>query len=184
MNRENSRYESVPFPRFSEPETVATRDEFLHAMGRAVTGVQVVTTSGLSGRFAVTISAMSSVSADPPLLLVCINQKSPVCQAILANQIFCINVLSADQTHVSDTFSGRIRDGRPYDFGCAEWTMPSPGCPRLTGAVASFDCLLWEAHEAGSHVVFIGRTLSASDSDRKPLLYTGSSYGQPDLFVV
>ena len=160
-----------------------TRDEFIHAMRRAVTGVQVVTTSGPAGRFAVTVSAMSSVSADPPLVLMCINRNSPVCAATRLNQAFCINVLSAEQAHVSDTSAGRIRDGKPYDFGCAEWATPHSGCPRLVGAVASFDCALWEAHEAGSHVVFIGRVISASRDDREPLLYTGASYGRPALFV-
>lgn len=161
----------------------AARNEFLHAMRRAVTGVQVVTTGGPAGRFAVTVSAMSSVSADPPLLLVCINRRSPVCGAILENRTFCINVLSAEQARVSDTFAGRISDGKPYDFGCAEWSVQRSACPQLVGAVASFDCALWKAHEAGSHVVLIGRALSVSDDDRTPLLYTAACYGRPDLFI-
>ncbi|MGH8429830.1 MAG: flavin reductase family protein [Solimonas sp.] len=164
-------------------EAAVTRAAFLQAMAHAVTGVQIVTTDGSAGRFAVTTSTMSSVSADPPMLLVCIAKRSPVCQAILEHKAFCLNVLSADQHHISDVFAGRSRTFRPYDLCSAEWSVQSTGGLRLVGAAASFDCSLWAAHEAGSHYVFIGRVLTACDDDRAPLLYTASSYGQPDLFV-
>src|SRR5436190_4986272 len=58
------------------------RAEFVDAMSRAATGVTVVTSDGIAGRFGQTVSAMCSVSADPPTLLVCINRKSPICDAI------------------------------------------------------------------------------------------------------
>lgn len=161
------------------PLAAAPRDDFISAMGSAVTGVTVVSTAGESGRFAVTVSAMSSVSADPPLLLVCINRRSPTCAAIRANGAFCVNVLAADQRRVAETFAGRPGDGRPYDFDCARWHALATGVPALEGAVANFDCALSEGYPAGSHMIFIGRVEACRRRDGTPLLYTRRRYGQP-----
>ena len=80
-------------------------------MSHAVSGVHIVTTDGPGGRLGLTVSAMVSLSADPPMLLVCINRRSPICNAILANRCFMVNVLSDRQRHVADTFSGRPQAG-------------------------------------------------------------------------
>jgi flavin reductase (DIM6/NTAB) family NADH-FMN oxidoreductase RutF len=94
----------------------ADRDAFVAAMRRAATAVAVVATSGAAGRLAVTVSAIASVSADPPIVLACINQRSPVCAAIRANGVFTINLLTADQAHVADTFAGRPHGFPPLRF--------------------------------------------------------------------
>jgi flavin reductase (DIM6/NTAB) family NADH-FMN oxidoreductase RutF len=158
--------------------SVASR-VFIQAMGRAVSGVTVVATDGKAGRFAVTVSAMSSVSAEPPLVLACIRRESPANRAIRANRVFAISVLADCQAHVSDTFAGRPRNGAPFDFSIGAWRSSVTGAPCLDGAAASFDCALWSCHEAGSHTVFIGRVLAAGESAAAPLLYTGRSYGRP-----
>jgi flavin reductase (DIM6/NTAB) family NADH-FMN oxidoreductase RutF len=163
------------------PQPGIARETFLKCMGRAVSGVTVVTTDGPAGRFAVTVSAVNSVSADPPLLLACIQNHSPANRAIRANGVFCVSVLAAGQAHVSDTFAGRPRAGSPFDFAVAAWSEAATGAPRLDGAAAAFDCDLWSVHEAGSHTVFIGRVLDATETDAAPLLYTKRRYGQPTL---
>jgi flavin reductase (DIM6/NTAB) family NADH-FMN oxidoreductase RutF len=154
-------------------------DVFIQAMGRAVSGVTVVATDGKAGRFAVTVSAMSSVSAEPPLVLACIRRGSPANRAIRANRVFAISVLADCQAHVSDNFAGRPRQGAPFDFSIGDWRAEVTGAPCLDGAAASFDCALWSCHEAGSHTIFIGRVLAAGESEAAPLLYTGRSYGRP-----
>jgi flavin reductase (DIM6/NTAB) family NADH-FMN oxidoreductase RutF len=154
---------------------------FVKAMGRAVSGVTVVATDGHAGRFAVTVSAMSSVSAEPPLVLACIQRRCPANRAVRENAVFSINVLAAAQAHVSDTFAGRPRQGEPFDFAVGEWREAATGAPCLRGAVAVFDCALWSAQEAGSHTIFIGRVLAVGASEAAPLLYTGRRYGQPML---
>ena len=68
--------------------------QFTAAMGLAATGVSVVTTDGPAGRFGLTVSAVSSVSAEPPLVLCCINRKSPAMAAVEANGVFAVNLLS------------------------------------------------------------------------------------------
>jgi flavin reductase len=179
MQQTASNHEMVP-PRIdlSYSADSADRGQFIDAMGRAVTGVNVNSTDGPAGRFAVTVSAVSSVSADPPMVLACINRRSPACEALRENGVFCVNVLGADQTHVSDTFAGRPASGRPFDFGCAGWEDAVTGSPRLLGAVASFDCAVESAVDAGSHTIFVGRVLAVRQADEAPLLYTRQSYGQ------
>src|SRR3974377_2195644 len=85
------------------------RQRFLLGMSYAACTVSVVTTDGAAGLHGVTVSAMVSVSADTPqpTLLVCIHRLSPVAAALLANGVFCVNVLREDQAYISDSFAGR-----------------------------------------------------------------------------
>ena len=155
------------------------RGEFVNAMSTAVTGVNVVTTDGHAGRFGITVSAMASVSADPPMVLVCINQRSPACTALRANLLFCVNVLSTQQRQLADTFAGRAAYGEPYEFEDALWMPGKTGVPRLAEATSIFECVVETAFDSGSHTVFIGRVIAASKGDANPLLYTGRAYGYP-----
>jgi len=165
----------------ADGETTATgiREQFVRAMRVAVTGVNVVTTNGLAGEFGLTISAMCSVSADPALLLVCLNRKSPLGDALLINRQFCINVLSTQQHHVAKIFSDHAGPTNAYNFGEAEWERNPSDVARLTGAIATFDCVLEDTHLAGTHRIFIGRVINASANTGTPLLYTDRSYGFP-----
>src|SRR5690242_19206043 len=104
-----------------------TRAQFIEAMGRTVTSVTVVTTIGPGGRCGLTVSAVASVSADPPMLMVCINRRSPAAAAIRRNGVFCVNLLAAHQAPLSDTFAGRPRAGEPFDFAAAEWQAGRTG---------------------------------------------------------
>src|SRR5262249_28390163 len=115
--------------RMRQPDPADERAAFIEAMSRAATGVTVVATAGKSGRFGQTVSAMCSVSADPPLLLVCIKRKSACGEAIARHRVFSVNVLRADQQRVSQVFAGRPRTGQPYDFDCAVWEEATTGSP-------------------------------------------------------
>jgi flavin reductase (DIM6/NTAB) family NADH-FMN oxidoreductase RutF len=160
------------------------RSAFIEAMSRAAAGVTVVATAGETGRFGQTVSAMCSVSADPPLLLVCINRKSRTCTPIARHRVFSVNVLRADQERVSQVFAGRPREGQgqAYDFGCAVWEYAVTGSPLLVGAVARFDCELEATHEAGTHRIFIGRVVASSSAQGTPLIYAQRGYGELLLF--
>ena len=158
------------------------RVEFVTAMANAATGVTVVTTDGAAGRKAQTISAMCSVSADPPAVLVAVNRRSPLAGAVAANGVFCVNVLSQHQAHVSDTFAGRsarrasVRPRKPYDFGCAAWTRGSSGAPMLDEAAATFDCSLLHTMAVGTHMLFVGAVLASTTTGRAPLAYHDRGY--------
>ena len=154
-------------------------EAFLAAMREAVTAVSLVTTSGDAGEYGVTVSAIASVSADPPLVLACINRRSPAEAAIRANGIFCINVLTVRQSHSADVFSGRSPTHSPYDFGCATWTTGLTGAKRLDDAAASFECEVFSAVEAGTHTVLIGRVVGLTANADVPLIYHNRSYCRP-----
>ncbi len=165
--------------------TADDRARFLQGMAEAATSVTLVTTDGPAGRFGVTVSAFASVSADPPMLLACINRKSPAAAAIACNGGFCVNVLSAAQSNLADVFAGRSERFPPYDFGCADWERAERGW-RLRESVASFACALDRDVAAGTHQVLIGRVLETRRAARAcagSLVYARRAYSvaQPIL---
>ncbi len=172
--RSQTRSEIASNTRYALPAVRAER--FTSAMAMAATAVSVVTTDGAAGKFGMTVSAVSSVSAEPPMVLACINRKSPLASAVSTNGIFCINLLAEAQCEISNVFAGRGSDGRAYDFACAEWRREMTGAPVLDGAAASFDCLLDSFHDAGTHRIIIGRVLEAACSDADPLVYARRGY--------
>jgi len=159
-----------------EATPIETPAAFIDAMAAAATAVSIVTTDGEAGRFGITVSAVASVSAEPPLVLACINRRSPAATAIEANGRFCINMLNAGQAGLANRFAGRPDEGAPYDFGRAQWLAGTTGAPVLDGAAAAFDCVLESAHDAGTHRIVIGRVASAVASAHPPLAYSRRSY--------
>jgi flavin reductase (DIM6/NTAB) family NADH-FMN oxidoreductase RutF len=152
------------------------RQRFIRAMRGAATGVSVITTSGDMGRWAVTVSAVASVSADPPMVLACINRRSPVADAVRAHGIFTMNLLSSKQSHVADVFAGRSSRHKPFDFACADWVEAGEGSLHLAGAAASFHCVVEHVLDAGSHTVLIGKVQDAVAGSASPLVYAGQAY--------
>ena len=152
------------------------RQLFLDGMSRASTFVAVLTTDGEGGRAGVTVSSMTSVSADgdQPSLLACIHHLSPAATAILKNRAFCANLLAEDQQDLSNLFAGRAATGdHAQRFEKAAWEAGPIGQPRLTGATAVFECrlataLLWETH----HII-VGRVASVRLSDSPAALLYG-----------
>jgi flavin reductase (DIM6/NTAB) family NADH-FMN oxidoreductase RutF len=160
------------------------REDFLEGMSRAATTVNVVTTDGPGGRAGVTVSAMSSVSADRPALLVCVHQASPACQAIKRNGHFCVNVLRAEQAEISDRFAGRVRSGDGDKFAGASWRRLATGAPALDGALVAFDCTVMKQVDWGTHTVFIADVVDIELTEPgHPLIYASRAYGVPSLQV-
>ncbi|MCB5909189.1 flavin reductase family protein [Streptomyces pinistramenti] len=155
------------------------RSDFVAAMANAATGVTVVATDGPAGRFAQTVSAMTSVSADPPSLLVCVNRRSPLADAAARNGVFAVSVLAVEQAHVSDVFAGRAHGGAPYDFGCAPWRHLATGAPALTEAAAVFDCRLSASYEHGTHRILLGDVRASGLTTARPLVHHARAYGAP-----
>lgn len=155
-----------------------TTVNFIAAMGAAATGVSVVTTEGSGGRFGLTVSAVSSVSAEPPMLLACVNRKSPAVAAIDRNGRFAVNVLGLNSKDVAEVFAGRPRDGKPYDFARHAWEEGATGLPLLIDATASFECEIECSQDAGSHRIFIGRVVNARRNGAEPLVYCNRAFGR------
>jgi flavin reductase len=145
-------------------------------MRGAATGVSIVATDGPAGRYGLTVSAFSSVSAEPPMVLVCINRRSPACAAVRRNRRFCVNVLSQAQRSMANTFAGRPEAGDAYEFHAASWTSSATGAPRLDGCTASFDCVLQTSIDAGTHSIFIGAVKALESTGTSPLVYVDGAY--------
>ncbi len=163
---------------FRQPANIAHEEPgaFIAAMAGAATQVSVVTTDGPAGRFGVTVSAFSSVSAEPPLVLVCINRRSLAVEAIEANGAFCVNLLGDDQSDIANCFAGRSGVIAPYDFNCADWLDAATSAPVLSGALANFDCTVETGYDAGTHRIFIGRVARALSRDAAPLAFSQRAY--------
>lgn len=160
--------------RNDEPTEVPS--SFIEAMAIAATPVSIVTTDGPAGRFGITVSAVVSVSAEPPIVLVCINRKSPAVAAIDRNGVFCVNMLGADQSRLANCFAGRPDDGKAFDFGLGDWRKAVSGAPVLQTAAACFDCVLHHSRDAGTHRIITGSVLCARSSERQPLAYSRRAY--------
>lgn len=155
------------------------RRDFIDAMSRAATGVGILTTDGPAGRFGLTVNSMASVSADPPMVLVCVRAASPAAAAIRGNAAFGLNLLGAENAETADCFAGRAGKTEAFDFACADWEEAGGPAPLLKGALAAFSCRLEQVIEAGSHLLFIGLVLAARQGEGTPLLYVDRRYGTP-----
>lgn len=158
--------------------TAVSPEDFTLAMGAAATGVTIVTTQGVAGRFGLTVSAIASVSAEPPLLLVCVNRRNPSVTAITQNGRFAVNILAEHHEDVARTFSGRPASGDPYDFSRHDWRQGQHGMPLVAGAAAHFECEIETIHDAGTHRIFIGRVVAAARGNSPPLIYSNRLFGR------
>ncbi len=156
------------------------RAAFLEGMSRAAATVNVVTTDGPAGRAGVTVSAMSSVSADgeAPTMLVCVHHRSPAAETIIANGCFCANVLRDDQSDISDAFAGRIAQPGGDKFACADWRAMATGAPRVVDPLTAFDCRVVSSERVGTHHVFIGEVREVFLAETgSPLIFANRAYG-------
>lgn len=146
-------------------------------MARLGAAVNVVTTAGPAGTCGFTASAVCSVSAEPPTLLVCMNKTSAQGAAFRKNNVLCVNALSAAQEDLSNVFAGLTREEMDARFAHAEWTVLQTGAPVLCDAAVSFDCRVEKIVHAGSHRVFFCRVLAVSLGDAPhALMYFRRAY--------
>jgi flavin reductase (DIM6/NTAB) family NADH-FMN oxidoreductase RutF len=171
----------MPCARDAEP---VSKEAFLSAMRQAASPVCVVTTVADGQRMALTVSSFLSVSADPPLVSVCINRNSRMCSAMTATGSFAVHILADDQAHIADTFAGRPRSGEPYDFSCVEWISQGAGRePLMSGGAISAECSVVSTTDAGSHRLFIAAVKNLLTSERRPLLFWNRLYTSPSAIA-
>jgi flavin reductase (DIM6/NTAB) family NADH-FMN oxidoreductase RutF len=160
----------------SEPTGFSAKD-FRATVGAFATGVTVVTTSGEEHGYGMTANAFSSVSLDPPLVLVCVIAHSEGSEHIRRNGCFAVNILRVEQEPLSRYFASRDRPRGRDAFSEVSHRIASSGSPVLDGAVAYLDCRLHTEHEAGDHDIFIGEVLELGvDPEGEPLLFHGGKY--------
>jgi len=155
-----------------------TTQAFIDGMRQLAAGVTVVTTVLDGRRAGLTATAVCSVSAEPPQLLVCINRGAEAHDVVRASGRFAVNLLASEQQHLAHAFAGNaaIYGERRFEQAC--WTTLATGAPVLRDCVATFDCRLVEAVPAATHTVFIGRVEAVHiEPDLTPLVYAEGDYG-------
>ncbi|PZQ50111.1 MAG: flavin reductase [Rhodovulum sulfidophilum] len=146
------------------------------AFGSFLTGVTVVTTVGPDGRpIGFTANSFTSVSLDPPLLLVCLARRSFNYATMTHAAGFAVNILREDQEAVSNTFARPSEDR----FATVGWRPGPKGAPLLDGAAAWFDCATHEIVDAGDHAILIGRVEAFADAGTNGLGYARGAYVKP-----
>jgi flavin reductase (DIM6/NTAB) family NADH-FMN oxidoreductase RutF len=151
--------------------------DFRATVGAFATGVTVVTTRGEEHAYGMTANAFSSVSLDPPLVLVCVISPSEGANHISTNETFAVNILGADQEPLSRYFASRDRPRGRDAFKEVPHRLGASGSPILEGAAAFLDCRLHADHEAGDHRIFIGEVLELEfNGQAQPLVFHGGGY--------
>lgn len=140
------------------------------AFGAFATGVTVVTVGGESPH-GMTANSFTSVSLDPPLVLVCVGRNAVMHEALTANGHFAVSVLGAHQEAVARHFADRRRPLGQAQFDASKWRPgPRTGAPLIAGAMAHFECELWRSYDGGDHSIFIGNLLSLDRADDQDAL--------------
>jgi 3-hydroxy-9,10-secoandrosta-1,3,5(10)-triene-9,17-dione monooxygenase reductase component len=145
-------------------------------MGHFATGVAVVTALGASGEpVGTTVNAVTSVSLEPPLVLVCLDRASLTLQAVRAHQAFAINVLAEEQTELSVGFA---QSGDRVPWRLARHRCGETGSPRLVDALATLECAVEHHLPGGDHEIVVGRVLDVeqTEDERGPLLFYRGAY--------
>ncbi len=149
------------------------RNELRRVMGHFATGVTVITTRSTDGTpYGLTANAFTSVSLDPPLLLVCVDKKAESYPFFEQSKVFTVNILSDDQESLSRRFA--VSGGPKFDG--VSYRMGANGAPILDGAVGYIECTLHAAYEGGDHTIYLGEIQQAETAERKPLLFFRGGY--------
>ena len=153
--------------------------KFRQVMGNFPTGVTVVTTMGEDDQpYGVTVNSFTSVSLDPLLVLVCLDNQLSGLESFQSSRRFAVNILSEDQEDISNYFATSGTD-RSQDF----YVEGKTGAPLLKGAVATLECELVEMLPAGDHTIFLGEVRSAEieeTNQKNPLLFFRGHYERLD----
>ncbi|MGH7757478.1 MAG: flavin reductase family protein, partial [Vulcanimicrobiaceae bacterium] len=137
------------------------------------TGVSIVTTSADGVPKGFTATAIASVSAEPPMVLVCVNRQGRSHPFISQAGVFCVNLLGVEQRELAARFAAR-RDEDP--FAAITHHFERTGAPVIDGALAFLDCTVAEEHSAGTHTIFIGAVQRAGMRAGEPLGYFDGAY--------
>ncbi len=155
---------------------------FRMALGRFATGVTVVTVRAGSELRGMTANAFSSVSLDPPLVLVCVDQRANSLDLIRKAKRFAVNFLGEHQKSLSDWFAGKGREAEDQ-FADVPHEAGENGSPILKGNIGALECDLHQEFPGGDHSIFVGRVtrVAVGEEVRPPLLFYSSAYRKMDM---
>jgi flavin reductase ActVB len=151
--------------------------DFRRAMGQFATGVTVVTTLDAAGRpLGLTVSAFSSVSLEPVLVLVCIDNRSDTHDGFEASKLFGVSILAEGQ----EEWSHRFAFGGSEKFTATPLLTGATGVPLVPGALAHIECRIHSKLPGGDHTIYVGEVMSLDVASGRPLLYHASAYRRLD----
>jgi len=150
--------------------------EFRRILGRWATGVAVVASTRPDGApCGMTANAFTSVSLDPPLVLICIQRSARAHDCIAAAGFFSVNVLGAEQERIARRFAAwDVAD----KFAGIAYRSETTGAPVLEDALAWIDCRVWASYAGGDHTIFVGQVVDGDARDGAPLLYFRGGYAR------
>ena len=156
---------------------IQTGASFRDAMRRLAATVTIISARGAGRRHGITATAVTSLSMDPPSLLVCVNRSGSLHDLLSESGRFCVNLLRSEQQALSDAFAGKLPSEDRFLHGA--WKEDGEGLPFLADGQASIFCRRRDVIEYGSHSIFIGEVESVLLTDEvSPLLYSNGAYGR------
>ena len=158
-------------------EVGVTSAEFRRACGRFATGVTIASVLDAQGTpHGLTVSSFTSVSLDPPLILICLGRRVSAIDAFRASAHFGINVLAEGQRDLVERFSRKGQDR----FDGLNWRRGKTGVPILAGVLAAIECAVRQRFTAGDHDIFVGEMVAARVAAGAPLIHFASAYQRFD----
>jgi flavin reductase (DIM6/NTAB) family NADH-FMN oxidoreductase RutF len=154
-------------------------EAFKQGMRCLAAGVTIVTTLHDGVRSGLTATAVTSLSADPPQVLVCVNRSAGAHDLIHRGSLMCVNVLAHTHQHLAARFAGQKGVFGEDRFGAGRWMTLTTGVPVLADAMASFDCVVTERVQATTHTIFIGRVVGVRARPKaRPLVNASGTYAR------
>ncbi len=164
----------IDLPGDDTPTTSIDEARFRQVLGRFATGVTVVTGMAGNAPVGLAVNSFTSVSLEPPLVAFCVARTSRTWPLLRSTGAFCVNILADDQEALSRAFAGRP----PDRFQGVGWRRGPSGNPILSDVLAWIECTVVAEHDAGDHVIVVGRVLDLDvGHDGRPLVFYRGGYG-------
>lgn len=151
---------------------------FRQVLGHFATGVTVITVCDGDAKHGMTANAFSSVSLDPPLILVSVDKRADTHRFMMQSDAFCVNILAEHRREWSDWWAGKAPKDQDQ-FADIPYTTSVTGCPVLEDCLGFLDCKVWARYDGGDHTLFLGEVQEAAvngNPNLKPLLFFASRY--------
>lgn len=157
-------------------DTKAIPENLKAVMRRFPQGVTIVTTQSGDGPLGITVASFTSISLNPPLILVSIAKGTYYHDLFLNSKSFAVNILASDQGDISERFAGKVPQGEDR-FRGVKFHPGSSGSPLIENALSWIECRNWKPIDAGDHTIMLGEVTScAAEKESAPLLYINRQY--------
>ena len=151
--------------------------EFKNALAHWATGVTIVTTRSAGRHIGITASSLTSLSLEPPQILISVARRLHTNQAIGESRVFAVNILTVDQLDWGMRFAGLVPE-QADRFAGIDYTTAETGCAILPGVLGWLDCTLRHAYDGDDHTIFVGEVVAAGFAPGAPLLYFNRQWRQ------